>query len=540
MRDDPAELQFSNAVLEGYLQYATAFEGGARYPDFLAQVGKDESWLNDKSAWHTATFLEHFYRCLSSVFPETDDIAFEGARYLYKQKRFQRFTSIAGLLLKPEIMFSALPEAVSRMNLYNAYEFKITSKKLGITTGLLIQRYDNPQLKVLNRCLCQAAQGSTVGAFEYMGHELIELRERKCVNQGHDQCEFELAWINRPYISNLLGWVGLAAVSVATLTLLQMPWPLTALNSLLFPSAVVALIHGYRSRRYMRNAFAFQQELFHQLRDTYSQTEQLNRKLIRYQQQLSDANTLACIGESSFGVFHDMATPAAIIELSTEAMNRALEHGELNRESLAGLCRMVERGSNRISKMIRQYRDVARGIHRTPIDVELTASIRDNLELLCPLLDRHSIRVVTHLPETEVHVRNFDGYVEAILLNLVRNSCSAMQDANERTLTIRLEESPDSVLITIADTGPGIPEEIRAHIWERFKHVGRDGGGSGYGLYSVKTMVEHFGGDIDIHDRPRPERGTLIAIRLPRDISEDILASDTDSPPENAYSAVTE
>lgn len=88
--------------------------------------------------------------------------------------------------------------------------------------------------------------------------------------------------------------------------------------------------------------------------------------------------------------------------------------------------------------------------------------------------------------------------IEQVLLNLIRNAVEAMADAERRELTISAKRSGRMVEIRVADTGPGLPEEIRAHLFEPF--VTTKTSGMGIGLSVCRTIIDAHGGEISVHE----------------------------------------
>ncbi|MBL8739790.1 MAG: ATP-binding protein, partial [Myxococcales bacterium] len=86
-------------------------------------------------------------------------------------------------------------------------------------------------------------------------------------------------------------------------------------------------------------------------------------------------------------------------------------------------------------------------------------------------------------------------------------------------LTLRVERDGDDLVITVADTGQGIPEEIRGRIFGSFVTSGKRGG-TGLGLSIVKKIVEEHHGRIDFESGPE---GTKFVIRLPQTEPEGLI-----------------
>ncbi len=88
--------------------------------------------------------------------------------------------------------------------------------------------------------------------------------------------------------------------------------------------------------------------------------------------------------------------------------------------------------------------------------------------------------------------------IRQVLLNLVLNAIEAMPDGGR--VEIRTSSLPDSVLLTIQDSGPGIPDELRDHIFEPF--VTSKESGTGLGLAVVHNWVTRHGGTIELGGDP--------------------------------------
>ena len=108
--------------------------------------------------------------------------------------------------------------------------------------------------------------------------------------------------------------------------------------------------------------------------------------------------------------------------------------------------------------------------------------------------------------------------VQRLLGNLVRNAIEAMGDRGGQ-LTLRVERDGDDLVITVADTGQGIPDEIRGRIFGSFVTSGKRGG-TGLGLSIVKKIVEEHHGTIAVDSSAS---GTKFVIRLPQTEPEGLI-----------------
>jgi len=138
-------------------------------------------------------------------------------------------------------------------------------------------------------------------------------------------------------------------------------------------------------------------------------------------------------------------------------------------------------------------------------------------ELLSDLANRVSDLVAgrplgVDIPANLPRVRVDPSLVERVLANLVVNADRYSPEGLPVTISAKPSEGP-SVLVTVADRGPGIPVEHRDRVFEKFTRLHRGGRGVGLGLYMSRAFVEAMGGDIWVEDSPGG--GALLVCRLP-------------------------
>lgn len=136
--------------------------------------------------------------------------------------------------------------------------------------------------------------------------------------------------------------------------------------------------------------------------------------------------------------------------------------------------------------------------------VDLTAVVRERLEVL---RETHTdVRVRTELPDGLL-VRA-DHLFAAVLDNLLTNAVTH-HDTGTPEIEVTATVTDDEVRLSVADDGPGIPPARRTEVFEP-----GEGDGTGMGLYLVRTVVEGYGGSVDIDDNE--PRGTVVTLTLPR------------------------
>jgi signal transduction histidine kinase len=124
-----------------------------------------------------------------------------------------------------------------------------------------------------------------------------------------------------------------------------------------------------------------------------------------------------------------------------------------------------------------------------------------------------NIEVHTDLPQVQP-IRCDSGQIQRIILNLLENAIYALEqnNKNERKLGILLRGEEDEVVLTVSDTGPGIPEEVLPRIFD-YQFTTKGQKGSGIGLDTVRKIVESHSGRIDVQSEAG--HGTTFTVAFP-------------------------
>ncbi len=121
------------------------------------------------------------------------------------------------------------------------------------------------------------------------------------------------------------------------------------------------------------------------------------------------------------------------------------------------------------------------------------------------------MHLVRRLPDEPVWMQGEFGLLHRALLNLVLN---AVQHApQESVVEVALETADDWATLTVTDRGPGISPDVQARLFLRFSRGGGAGGGTGLGLYFVRTVAEKHGGSTSVSSEPGAP--TCFSLRLP-------------------------
>jgi signal transduction histidine kinase len=133
----------------------------------------------------------------------------------------------------------------------------------------------------------------------------------------------------------------------------------------------------------------------------------------------------------------------------------------------------------------------------TPIELDLAAAIRSAIDLAAPAVERAGLRLETGLPAS-LPARADPDRIAQVLANLLSNAIR--YTARGGLITVRAERRPADILVSVTNTGEGIPTDDLDRVFERFYRVeksrDRARGGAGIGLAIVKQLVESVGGRV--------------------------------------------
>jgi signal transduction histidine kinase len=140
-------------------------------------------------------------------------------------------------------------------------------------------------------------------------------------------------------------------------------------------------------------------------------------------------------------------------------------------------------------------------------EIDLAMAVRAALDLAQPTLERAGIQVALDLPDRLLASANADALAQ-VLGNLISNA--ARYTPRGGSVTVRAERRPGDVLVSIENTGDGIPADDLDRVFERFYRVeksrDRARGGAGIGLAIVKQLVEAGGGRVGAESTPGQTR----------------------------------
>jgi signal transduction histidine kinase len=176
----------------------------------------------------------------------------------------------------------------------------------------------------------------------------------------------------------------------------------------------------------------------------------------------------------------------------------------------ADLLSEVKESTQRISDLVAAVRSYSQLDRASLHPTDLTEGIESTLVMLSHRF-RDGIDIVRDYSSDLPMVDAIGGELNQVWTNLIDNAIDAMRGGGTLTVSTRMHDH--GVVVEIADTGPGISDEVRAHAFEPFYTTKGVGEGTGLGLdISRRIVVERHGGEIAIESRPGE---TVLRVWLP-------------------------
>jgi two-component system NtrC family sensor kinase len=257
------------------------------------------------------------------------------------------------------------------------------------------------------------------------------------------------------------------------------------------------------------------------LEQRLAELERATRDLRSTQDQLIRSEKLASVGRLSAGIAHEIGNPLAAISGLVEL----LQLGGLSQAEQDEFLARIRGETERIHRIIRDLLDYSRarpsfalvpeGARPSQPSVSepgnLAVVIEDAVKLIAPQKDLNQVTIErrVHDPAPLVHAPAHE--LTQVVLNLLLNAADAV--GGEGSILIELARHDDRVVLSVTDSGPGIPEALLDKVFDPFFTTKPPGKGTGLGLAVCFSLVERFGGKIWVENGK--QGGARFQVSLP-------------------------
>ena len=237
-------------------------------------------------------------------------------------------------------------------------------------------------------------------------------------------------------------------------------------------------------------------------------TQRLEELVKRRTEKLKAAERLAAIGETAGMVGHDIRNP-----LQTIAGELYLVKGEVTslpdgegKKSLMESLQVIGDQMTYINKIVADLQDFARISKPSIEDVNIEKTLKD---IMSTINVPEDVRVAVSVQAGFPTLRSDSSYLKRIFVNLITNAVQAMPSGGKLSVTANCDRS--NIMISVEDTGQGIPEEAKEKIFKPLFTTKSKG--QGLGLAVVKKLTNALGGNISFESKVG--KGTRFMVEIP-------------------------
>jgi PAS domain S-box-containing protein len=223
--------------------------------------------------------------------------------------------------------------------------------------------------------------------------------------------------------------------------------------------------------------------------------------------RLIQAGKMATLGEMATGIAHELNQPLNVVKLGCDYLNKKLKACHyVSIEELGQVTAELGGSVERASRIINHLRQFGRKADNTMMPLDINMPIRNVFNLLGSQLEAQEIEWHLDLADDLPQILGDSIRLEQVFVNLILNAKDAIlkhkksfpDEITEKTVTIRTLMEDERLVVTVADTGSGVPESIRNKIFEPFFTTKKTGEGTGLGLSISYGIIKEHNGTIEI------------------------------------------
>ena len=250
----------------------------------------------------------------------------------------------------------------------------------------------------------------------------------------------------------------------------------------------------------------------------------------RLQEHLTQSEKLAAMGQLLASVAHELNNPLSVLTGHAALLKSASDQKVADRA-----VKMIH-AAERCARIVRNFLTLARQRPPERTRVDLNQVVRDALELVAYPIRVDNIELGLELSERLPRLTADGHQLHQVVINLLTNAQQALREAptpRRITVTTRAGANERSVVLQVADNGPGISQEIQAKLFEPFFTTKPPGEGTGLGLAICQGIVNTHHGTLQVASAPG--QGATFRMELP--VEEMEATPDAEPEPESAASS---
>ena len=220
---------------------------------------------------------------------------------------------------------------------------------------------------------------------------------------------------------------------------------------------------------------------------------------------------LSALGQLSAGIAHEVNNPLAIISGMARTLVRMADRGTLREPDVRRNAAQITETAERIAKIVKSLRHIARDDSREDFRaVSVRDVVEESLELCRENFRVHSIDLICPDIDPALTILSREAQIAQILLNLLQNAYDAVQgSAGKKWVRLDVTIRDSFLQLSVTDSGPGVPAEVKSRIMEPFFTTKPVGKGTGLGLSISRSIAEAHSGSLELYAGDGPTKFVL-------------------------------
>lgn len=255
-----------------------------------------------------------------------------------------------------------------------------------------------------------------------------------------------------------------------------------------------------------------------ELQSQNDQLEETNVELWRTSRRLTELERLAAAGQTAAQFAHEVGTPLNLISGHVQLLQSSLKENPSVQGRLQTICSQIER----IENIVRQMLDRTRFDNVEMKPLALNSLLQRIFETITPELESRNVYLSAVLNQDLPLVNGNSDRLQQVFINLINNALDAMPDGGELKIVTTVESDTtgnySQVIVAVSDTGIGMNDEIKAHIFDPLYTTKKRGKGTGLGLVVTNQVMQEHGGEIEVESIPN--KGSSFHLRFPAILQE--------------------
>lgn len=216
---------------------------------------------------------------------------------------------------------------------------------------------------------------------------------------------------------------------------------------------------------------------------------------LHLERKMYENEKLSSLGRLSTSVAHEVKNPLSSIKAIVQVMREDTRKDDPFQDDLAIIVNEIDR----LTKVVNQLLQFAKPGGEVKTSVKIGAAIHSTLVVLNHEAKQNKIVTCCQIPDNLPEITADEGALKEVFFNIIHNAIQAMPDGGKITISAEYQTDEHTIQVTVADTGPGIPQGSLEKIFEPFYTTRQTG--TGLGLSIVKKKLEDMDASIRVESK---------------------------------------